>query len=81
MKMIGATLVIVVLVILGIAMCNNSDAQTRGQSSSSSWSSSRSSTTSGNVRCVEDSFGNYTCSDGTRIIKGQNGTTIIPPKK
>jgi hypothetical protein len=35
---------------------------------------------SANVRCVMDSFGNYTCSDGTRIIREHNGNfTIIPP--
>jgi len=35
-----------------------------------------------NVRCIKDSFGNYTCSDGTRIIHDSFGNvTIIPPRR
>ena len=33
-------------------------------------------------RCIRDSFGNYTCSDGTRVIRDSFGNyTIIPPRK
>ena len=32
-------------------------------------------------RCIQDSFGNLTCTDGTRIIKDSFGNyTIIPPR-
>jgi hypothetical protein len=35
-----------------------------------------------NVRCLRDSFGNYTCTDGTRIIHDSFGNvTIIPPRR
>lgn len=35
-----------------------------------------------NVRCVADSFGNYTCSDGSRVIKDSFGNfTVIPGRK
>jgi hypothetical protein len=35
-----------------------------------------------NVRCVKDSFGNYTCDNGTRIIKDSfDNFTIIPGKE
>jgi hypothetical protein len=34
------------------------------------------------VRCVEDSSGNYTCSDGSRIVKDSSGNfTVIPARK
>ena len=32
-------------------------------------------------RCLKDSFGNLTCTDGTRVIKDSFGNyTIIPPR-
>jgi hypothetical protein len=32
-------------------------------------------------RCITDSFGNLTCTDGTRVIKDSFGNyTIIPPR-
>jgi hypothetical protein len=35
-----------------------------------------------NVRCVADSFGNYTCSDGSRVIRDSFGNfTVIPGRK
>lgn len=35
-----------------------------------------------NIRCVKDSFGNYTCNDGTRyLIDSFGNVIIIPPKK
>ena len=35
-----------------------------------------------NVRCIKDSFGNYTCTDGTRYLKDSNGNVIIiPPRR
>jgi hypothetical protein len=35
-----------------------------------------------NVRCINDSFGNLSCSDGTRIIKDSFGNwTVIPPPR
>lgn len=35
-----------------------------------------------NVRCVTDSFGNLTCTDGTRVVKDANGgVTIIPGRR
>jgi hypothetical protein len=34
------------------------------------------------VRCVEDSSGNYACSDGSRIVKDSSGNfTVIPARK
>jgi hypothetical protein len=32
-----------------------------------------------NVRWVADSFGNYTCSDGSRVIKDSFGNVIVVP--
>jgi hypothetical protein len=35
-----------------------------------------------NVRCVQDSFGNYSCSDGTRMIRDSFGNvTVIPGRR
>jgi hypothetical protein len=35
-----------------------------------------------NVRCVQDSFGNYTCSNGSRVIRDSFGNvTVIPGRK
>jgi hypothetical protein len=35
-----------------------------------------------NVRCVADSFGNYTCTDGSRILRDSFGNvTVIPGRK
>jgi hypothetical protein len=35
-----------------------------------------------NVRCVADSFGNYSCSDGSRVIRDSFGHfTVIPGRK
>jgi hypothetical protein len=35
-----------------------------------------------NVRCVKDSFGNYSCSDGSRVIRDSAGNvTVIPGRK
>ena len=35
-----------------------------------------------NVRCVADSFGNYTCSDGSRIVRDSFGNfTMVPGRK
>ena len=35
-----------------------------------------------NVRCVPDSFGNLSCSDGTRVIRDSFGNvTVIPGRK
>jgi hypothetical protein len=35
-----------------------------------------------NVRCVADSFGNYTCSDGSRILlDSRGGFTVIPGRR
>jgi hypothetical protein len=35
-----------------------------------------------NVRCVADSFGNYTCTDGSRVIRDSFGNvTVIPGRK
>jgi hypothetical protein len=31
-----------------------------------------------NVRCVADSFGNYTCSDGSRIVRDSFGNVVVP---
>jgi hypothetical protein len=36
----------------------------------------------GNVRCVKDRFGNYTCTDGSRVIKDSFGNvTVIPGRR
>ena len=32
-----------------------------------------------NLRCVRDSFGNYTCSDGSRVLRDSNGNVIVVP--
>lgn len=29
-----------------------------------------------NVRCVEDAFGNYTCTDGSRMLRDKNNGNI-----
>lgn len=35
-----------------------------------------------NVRCAADSFGNYSCSDGSRVIRDSFGNvTAIPGRK
>ena len=35
-----------------------------------------------NVRCVQDSFGNYTCTDGSRMIRDSFGNvTVIPGRR
>ena len=35
-----------------------------------------------NVRCVPDSFGHLTCSDGSRVLKDSNGGfTVIPGRR
>jgi len=35
-----------------------------------------------NIRCIKDSFGNYTCTDGTRYLKDSFGNvTVIPGRK
>ena len=35
-----------------------------------------------NVRCVKDSFGNYTCTDGSRVIRDSLGNvTVIPGQR
>jgi len=35
-----------------------------------------------NVRCIKDSFGNYSCSDGSRVIRDSFGNvTVIPGRK
>jgi hypothetical protein len=35
-----------------------------------------------NVRCVADSFGGFTCSDGSRVIRDSFGNvTVSPPRK
>jgi hypothetical protein len=35
-----------------------------------------------NVRCVKDGFGNYACTDGSRVIRDSFGNvTIIPGRK
>ena len=35
-----------------------------------------------NVRCIKDSFGNYTCTDGTRYLNDSFGNvTVIPGRK
>jgi len=35
-----------------------------------------------NVRCIKDSFGNYSCSDGTRMIQDSFGNvTVIPGRR
>lgn len=34
------------------------------------------------IRCVQDSFGNYSCSDGSRVIRDSFGNvTVIPGRK
>jgi hypothetical protein len=36
---------------------------------------------SGETRCIKDSFGNFTCTDGSRILKDSFGNyTIIQPR-
>jgi hypothetical protein len=32
-----------------------------------------------NVRCIKDSFGNYTCTDGTRVIHDSFDNPIVIP--
>ena len=32
-----------------------------------------------NGQYVKDSFGNYTCSDGSRVIRDSNGNVIVVP--
>jgi hypothetical protein len=32
-----------------------------------------------NVRCVADSFGNYSCSDGSRVIRDTFGNVMVIP--
>jgi hypothetical protein len=35
-----------------------------------------------NVRCIKDSFGNYTCTDGSRVIRDSFGNvTVIPGRR
>lgn len=35
-----------------------------------------------NVRCVADSFGNYTCTDGSRVLRDSSGGfTVIPGRR
>ena len=35
-----------------------------------------------NVRCVQDAFGNLTCSDGTRVVRDSFGhMTVIPGRR
>ena len=35
-----------------------------------------------NVRCIKDSFGNYSCSDGSRVIRDSFGNvTVIPGRR
>ena len=35
-----------------------------------------------NIRCIKDSFGNYTCTDGTRYVRDSFGNVIvIPPRR
>jgi hypothetical protein len=35
-----------------------------------------------NVRCIKDSFGNYTCTDGTRVIHDSfDNPIVIPPRR
>ena len=35
-----------------------------------------------NVRCIKDSFENYTCTDGTRMIRDSFGNvTVIPGRR
>ena len=35
-----------------------------------------------NVRCIKDSIGNYSCSDGSRVIRDSNGNvTVIPGRR
>jgi hypothetical protein len=35
-----------------------------------------------NVRCVADSFGGFTCSDGSRVIRDSFGNvTVIPGRR
>jgi hypothetical protein len=35
-----------------------------------------------NVRCVEDSFGNWSCTNEDRILKGRDGSvTVIPGRR
>jgi len=34
------------------------------------------------VRCIKDSFGNYTCTDGTRVIHDSfDNPIVIPPRR
>lgn len=35
-----------------------------------------------NLRCVQDSFGNWSCSDGSRVLRDSFGNvTVIPGRK
>jgi hypothetical protein len=35
-----------------------------------------------NVRCIKDSVGNYTCTDGTRVIRDSfDNPIVIPPRR
>ena len=35
-----------------------------------------------NVRCIKDSFGNYTCTDGARVIHDSfDNAIVIPPRR
>jgi hypothetical protein len=34
------------------------------------------------VRCIKDSFGNYTCTDGTRVVHDSfDNAIVIPPRR
>jgi hypothetical protein len=33
------------------------------------------------VRCIKDSFGNYTCTDGTRVIHDSFDPIVIPGRE
>jgi hypothetical protein len=33
------------------------------------------------VRCIKDSFGNYTCTDGTRVIHDSFDNAIVIPSR
>ena len=32
-----------------------------------------------NVRCIKDSFGNYTCTNGDRVLRDSFGNVIVVP--
>lgn len=35
-----------------------------------------------NVRCIQDSFGNHSCTDGSRVVRDSFGNvTVIPPRR